>query len=313
MSTHWRATETDGLPEFAAPQDDAGGDLVLAPLPGLPTRWDALDPSGQPIHHADGAVGNGIEVRNGFIEPVPFDQGPFGGPAFREPAFSEPAFSEPAFNDAAFSEPAFGDAAFTEPAFGDAAFAAPALRPGVHPAPLPAPAPAGPAPLAPPRDALLHDVERVCRRLVGIEAVARSIAVDAVGASTDAHHPDGDPSTAMAAAVRSCLAVDLPDERRIPYYQHRARLRRDLARRTDRDRAILAMRHVVGVPPSGVAARLDVPESQVRETASAWCPDDSRVDSLALLRGIDSWISSDLGSAAPGVTGHELAHLDDVI
>lgn len=293
MSTHWRATETDGLPEFAAPQDDSGSDLVLAPLPGLPTRWDALDPSGQPIRHPDAAAGNGIDVRNGFIETVPLDQRPFGDPAFREPAF--------------------GDAAFTEPAFGDAAFAAPALRPGGHPAPMPAPGPSGITPLAPPRDALRHDVERVCRRLVGIEAVARSIAVDAVDASTDAHHPDGDPSTAMAAAVRSCLAVDLPDERRIPYYQHRARLRRDLARRSDRDRAILAMRHVVGVPPSGVAARLDVPESQVRETASAWCPDDSRVDSLALLRGIDSWISSDLGSAAPGVTGHELAHLDDVI
>ena len=33
-----------------------------------------------------------------------------------------------------------------------------------------------------------------------------------------------------------------------------------------RDRAILAMRHLVVVPPSGVAARLNVPESQVRET-----------------------------------------------
>ena len=96
MSTHWRATETDGLPEFAAPQDDSGSDLVLAPLPGLPTRWDALDPSGQPIRHPDAAAGNGIDVRNGFIETVPLDQRPCGDPAFREPAFGDAAFTEPA-------------------------------------------------------------------------------------------------------------------------------------------------------------------------------------------------------------------------
>lgn len=285
MATHWRATETDGLPEFDATEErSGGGDLVLAPLPGLPTRWDALDQP-DPAFAPEPPPGNELALRSAAPE----------GDAFTDGAFSTDAFSTDAFTDGAFSTDAFTDA-FTDGAFPNDAFTTPGI---VAPAP-------------PVLASLIDDLQRVCLRLVGIRGLANSIAREAINTSVTAQHPGGDPLIAMVNAVRACIEAPLPDEQRIPFYQHRARLRRDLARRGDQDRAILAMRHLVGVPPSGVAARLNVPESQVRETASQWWPDDSRVDSLALLRGIDSWISTDLGSAAAGMTGNELAHLDQV-
>lgn len=236
--------------------DGHGGGLVLAPMPGLPTRWDALD---QGDTSRPAAPGNGLALRNHSMD--------------------------------------------------DPAFAPLAVLPGEYPAPLPVVAPL-PATAALPAS-LYDDVYKVCFRLTGVAAIAHDLARQAVRSSATATAPGGDPLTAMTTAVNLSIACELPDETRIPYYQHRARLRRDLARRSDRDRAILAVRHLVVVPPSGVAARLGVAESQVRETGSEWCPDDSRVDSLALLRGIDSWISSDLGSSKGGFTGAELDHLDE--
>lgn len=234
------------------------GELVLAPMPNLPTRWDALDNGPQ-----DGArrpaPGQGLAIRNHT--------------------------------------------------FDDSAFAPLAVVPGAFPAPLPVVAPQQVHTSLP--VTLYDEVYKACFRLTGIAVIAGELAAEAVRSSVTVLAPAGDPLTAMATAVRMAIECELPDEQRIPYHQHRARLRRDLARRSDRDRAILAMRHLVSVSPSGVASRLGVPESQVRETGSEWCPDDSRVDSLALLRGIDSWISSDLGSREGSHTGAELNHLDE--
>jgi len=237
--------------------DGFGSGLVVAPMPALPTRWDALD--ARP--HA----------------PEQFDEAAFTD----EPAFTH----EPAFTP----EPAFAH----EPDLGLVVEISASLAT---------------APLT-----LIEELQRVCLRLLGRRQVAFAVARQALDAATSPQAPTGDPLTALVTAVRLCLQTDLPDEERIPYHQHRARLRRDLGRRPDQDRAVLAMRHLLVVPPSGVAARLGVPESQVREAASAWCPEDSRVDSLALLRGIDSWISSDLGTFVSATTGTELDHLDDVI
>jgi hypothetical protein len=343
MSTHWRSPKAEhqpGAEDAFAPERSAHGEIELAPIPGLPTRWDALD---QPN---DSEPGNGLALRNtgyeddgydvaGFAATpadVPFpaaahpdsayDDRTFADPAFTsrafDPTFDDTTFADPAFSGGAFAGQGFSDPGFSDPVYGDAAFfdhhAAAAVVPGEYPAPLAVGAPLSsdfpvPAPIAPP--SLFDDVYKACFRLTGLAALASAIATNAVALSATPAAPAGDACLAMASAVQSCIDAEYPDERRIPYYQHRARLRRDLARRPERDRAILAMRHLVGVPPSGVAARLDVPESQVREVGSAWCPDDSRVDSLALLRGIDSWISSDLGSVVGGQTGHELAHLDD--
>ena len=284
MSTHWRAPEADDRAEpFGAPRATdhrstsapaGGGDLVVAPMPMLPTRWDALD---------EGA-------RTGGAHPVGRGRGHDSG---------HDSGQGLALRNAAYDTSVFDDAAFT----------APAVVPGEYPAPLPVVATIAPLGVAP--TSLFDDVYKAVFRLTGVRMIAIAIAREAMAAAVTPATPLGDPLTAMTVAVAQSLACALPDEPRIPYFQHRARLRRDLARRGDPDRAILAMRHLVSVPPSGVAARLNLPESQVREVASAWCPDDSRVDSLALLRGIDSWISSDLGSAPTAVGGSELAHLDD--
>lgn len=301
-------------------RSDGSSEVVLAPLP---TRWDAIDDE----HPAPAS-------RNG--DPA------FGDPAFGDAAFSrpDPAFVNPAYSDPAFSGGAYSDSAFSDSAYSEAAFAPDPYEPlgitsgspsstgndlvlapfgGLELAPSAASMSSGgalvpvafDAPLAVLPTTLLGELYRICYRLTGVVDLARAMSQVALEASQTPEHPLGEPFVAVATAVAQCLDHPAPDDRRIPYYQHRARLRRDLARRGAQDRAILAVRHLVGMPPSGVAAYLDVPESQVREVASAWCPDDSRVDSLAMLRGIDSWISSDLGSATAGAPD-QLAILDEL-
>lgn len=158
---------------------------------------------------------------------------------------------------------------------------------------------------------MYDDAYRVCFRLTGVRALAHELAARAIRETAAPGGPAGMIGAVMTAAVEGALGADIGDGDRVAYAQHRARLRRDLGRYSDRDRAILALRHLVGVPPVAVAARLGLQESVVREVASAWWPEDSRGDSSALLRGIDSWIHAEAADdeVAPG--SEHLAHLDD--
>ncbi|MBX7070370.1 MAG: hypothetical protein K1X38_13365 [Microthrixaceae bacterium] len=274
----------------------------------LPTRWDALDApftddSRQRNHDADDSD---PAFALAPFEPAPFEAAPF------EPAPFEAAPFEPFLFEAVPFDSDLTGSDLPSPVPSDPAFAPGPFEPGSadpeafgHSHRSDGAAPTSATPVT-----LLDQVYKACFRLLGVEATANSIAAEAVGLSATPSAPYGDAMLALTTAMNRCIGVELPDEARIPFHQHRARLRRDLARRDERDRAILALRHLVVMPPSAVAARLGVPESHVRETTSAWCPEDSRVDSLALLRGIDSWISSDLGDTVEAAPGTELSHLD---
>lgn len=239
----------------------------------LPTRWDSVDQDVAPS-----------AFRNvGAVEAF----GPAGHPDAFSAVHTDDGFHSASPVDAV----GFADTAAHDPNFGDA---------------FGAPLPTLPT-------TLIEDLQRIARRLVGRENVAVAIARDALAASIVPGHPSGNTFVAVSATVSACLDRPVIDDAGVPYLQHRARLRRDLWRHDERQRAVLALRHIVGVPPSAVAARLEIPESQVREVTSTWWPDDSRVDSLAMLRGIDSWISSDLGDDATVVGSHDLSHLDEVL
>lgn len=176
-------------------------------------------------------------------------------------------------------------------------------------APMVTPAPLDEALVAPAAPTLYDDAYRVAFRLTGRREVSHAIASSALRDVV----PDGTARVlaVMAHTVAGARAAELDDPDRITYRQHRERLRRELGRHSERDQAILALRHLVGVPAVAVAARLGLHESVVREVGSAWRPADSRGDSSALLRGIDSWISTGLASAEDAAGGAELAHLDD--
>ena len=338
MSTHWRASDRDDRPAFDddrtgmgftdhavadVRQDDFGQDdsshdgfadggysdagFTIGGFDDFDDGFGAFGPGGFEAGEAQAEVfDNGVRDDAGLV------LAPLSIPAVHSSSTRWDALDGGGRNDAFRNDrrPSTGAGLYDDAAFGPAP--AGTVVPGEYPAPLPVVSVA-PTPIVPSPPSLLDDLYKLCARLTGVSHLAVEISREAIALATSDEAPLGDALTAMTFAVRRCLETAIPDESSVPYHQHRARLRRDLGRRIDRDRAILALRHIVGVPPSGVAARLGVPESQVRETASAWCPDDSRVDSLALLRGIDSWISSDLGSAAAAASGHELAHLDDTV
>lgn len=306
MPSHRGSSDHTDEYRRASAVDDGSVDDSAPALPNslLPTRWDALD---------DAFDGNDSRQRNhdtSDTDPAfaltPFE--PYHGVV----AHFEPAPFEPFLFEAVPFDTGLTDSELPSPVPSDPAFAPGPFEPGAadpeafgYTHRSDGPAPTSSTPLT-----LLDQVYKACFRLLGVEGTANSIAGEAVGLSATPSAPYGDAMLALTTAMNRCIGIELPDEERIPFHQHRARLRRDLARRDERDRAILALRHLVVMPPSAVAARLGVPESHVRETTSAWCPEDSRVDSLALLRGIDSWISSDLGDTAEAAPGTELSHLD---
>lgn len=250
--------------------------------------------------------------------PVRWDA--LGSPATDEwrPDDFAAAFPPDPGTPAAFDDEIFGGAPVLDgPAWTDDDFGAEQFTP-VAAGYLDEPTDPSPAPLFVPlgtpdaEPTLYDDAHRVCARLCGVTGIAHELASRAVRSEEDGT-PDGTVYAVISSAVSLALAQSGIDRPEIPYRQHRARLRRELARHTERDRVILALRHLVGVPPVAVAARLGIQESLVREVGSAWRPADSRGDSSALLRGIDSWISSDLSRADVEPTGTELAHLDDCV
>jgi len=148
------------------------------------------------------------------------------------------------------------------------------------------------------------DIFRLCFRLTGDRGISRRIAADAVQARSGASGC----GPRLADAVERCLDTELPYESTTPHAQHRSRLRRELSRHNDTERAALALRHLVGAEPASVAAQLGLDENDVRRITGTWVPADADPDD-GMLGGLDSWVGS--GSVASMAARSPLAHLDD--
>lgn len=161
------------------------------------------------------------------------------------------------------------------------------------------------------------DTYRMCYRLTGDRARSADITRRAVAGA--AHAPASTTREfALAAAALRLVLESTPseiqtdyDNRRVTHPHLRGRLRRDLARHSTEDQVVLVLRHLVGHTPASIAGLLSLDESHVREVTSRWLPSDGTQDSSALLRGIDNWISHDLGSTPKHEPASELCHLDD--
>lgn len=155
---------------------------------------------------------------------------------------------------------------------------------------------------------------RVALRLLGINRRASSIADESVQRAAGGGSAD---LSAVAASVEASVEAVLSLHPNVidaesgfdPHAQHRARLRRDLRRWPPADRTTLALRHLVGLEPSTVAAITGRSENDVRAVTSHWSPEDAGSADDHLLRSIDTWIGAGLG-AQHDRTARHLAHLD---
>ena len=163
---------------------------------------------------------------------------------------------------------------------------------------------------------LLAQGYRVAFRLTGDARLAGQIAVDATRTAATAGNSASYCRIVVANATRMSISNPTPTSSgaEVSHAQHRARLRRDLARLDEAARCITALRHLVGMSPGLVAATVGATEDAVRSTTARWTPEDANSGADALLRGIDNWIGTGATehSADAGVApGSELGHLDD--
>ncbi|MEZ5322612.1 MAG: hypothetical protein R2698_11190 [Microthrixaceae bacterium] len=159
---------------------------------------------------------------------------------------------------------------------------------------------------------LQGDVYRACYRLLGDHDLSAASTYDAMRRAIDRVSLKADPFQAMVAALAICVDADRTHGELlgvVTFAQHRARLRRDLRRRPEVERAVLAMHFLVAVPSVIVARRLGLPEQRVREIALAWrLLDDGGADNL--LSEIDAWISEPSDPSGEADL-HHLDHLDE--
>lgn len=168
-----------------------------------------------------------------------------------------------------------------------------------------------------PNPALGAGTYRLCYRLTGNRSLATDLTQRAMAAAAHAPPTTSHEYALAAAAVRLVLESTPSeignefDDHTVTHPHLRGRLRRDLARHPSEDQVVLVLRHLVGHTPAAIASLLSLDESRVREVTSRWLPSDGTHDSSALLRGIDNWISHDLGSSPKHEPASELSHLDD--
>ena len=195
-----------------------------------------------------------------------------------------------------------------------------------HGAHTPSPGAPRPGPLAEPLrlepngaenlDGLLNihlaDAYRIAFRLTGDPFRAELIAMD----TTRHAASNGDPTTyrrlvAAGAVERSLAATPSGID---PHAQHRARLSRDLARHSQRDRCVLALRHLAGLGAGTVAVAMGLDEDTARSVAAHWLPSDAAGNGDSMLVGIDNWITGDGDddAAVGSDNSSPLDHLDDM-
>lgn len=159
---------------------------------------------------------------------------------------------------------------------------------------------------------------QVAYRLTGSSRQASAIADNAVDAAARARGADAGPAAigaavgsaveAVVAAADAVLTADLDGD---PFAQHRARLRRDLARWPRRERQTLALRHLVGLTPDLVAEVLGWEESDVRDVTKHWVADDSNLNAVIDLSDYGRLFGRVRPAGSVGRHGRDpLEHLD---